>query len=85
MKKYINIKNLYLLTFISFILIVLFLYYFVKTAPYFYTGFDNNTVPNLSSSIANFIFKFLILFHFTCVILSVTYSLYKLFNRVGGK
>lgn len=81
MKKYINIKNLYLLTFISFVLTFLFLYFFIHMAPHFYTGFDYPTIPNKLSNIANFVFLFLISLNSICVILSIIYSFKMLFKN----
>lgn len=81
MKKYINTKNLYLLTIISFALILSFLYFFVHMAPYFYTGFDYPTNPNKLSNIANFIFLFLICFNLICVTLSIICLFRVLFKK----
>ncbi|AFS78366.1 hypothetical protein Curi_c13560 [Gottschalkia acidurici 9a] len=82
MKKDINIKKLYLFTFLSFILILLFLYLFSQKAPYFYTGFDYHTIPNRLSKLANFTFIILILINFICVLLSIFYSIKIIFNKI---
>jgi hypothetical protein len=81
MKKYINTKNLYLLTVISFALTLSFLYFFAHMAPHFYTGFDYPTSPNKLSNIVNFIFLFLVCFNLICVILSAIYLLKALFKK----
>ncbi len=56
MKKYANIKKVYLFTLMSFVITFLFLYIFAKTAPEFYTGFDEYTSRNVLSIVADFIF-----------------------------
>ena len=83
MKKYINIKKVYIVTFISFIATFLFLYFFAKTAPQFYTGFDKYTSPNTSSKVADSIFKFLLSFNFVGIISCIIYTVKILFNKLN--
>lgn len=83
MKKHINAKKVYLFTFISFILTILFLCFFAETAPRFYTGFDKNTSPNTLSQIADFIFIFLLSINFIGIILCIVYTAKILFNKIS--
>jgi high-affinity Fe2+/Pb2+ permease len=53
MKKHINIKKVYLLTFIFFIAAFLFLYAFTEKAERFYTGWDSYTNENTLSIFAD--------------------------------
>ena len=71
MRKHINIKKVYLFTILSFIITFLFLYFFAKTAPQFYTGFDNHTSPNTLSKVADFIFVLLLSVNFIGTILCI--------------
>jgi len=75
MKKQVNIKKLYLFTFISFVATTIFLYFFAETAPQFYTGFDSFTNKNVLSIFADIIFKILLLVNFIGAVLCIIYSL----------
>ena len=83
MKKYINIKRVYLFTFISLLVTFLFLYIFAETAPYFYTGFDEHTSKNTISKIADYIFKILLSVDFIGIVLCIIYPVKILFNKLG--
>lgn len=81
MKKDINIKRLYLFTFISFVVTFIFIYFFAETAPQFYTGFDMHTSPNTLSKVADLIFKILLSVNFIGFILCFVYTFKILFNK----
>lgn len=83
MKEHINIKRVYLFTFISIVVTFLFLCFFAETAPQFYTGFDKHTSPNTLSKITDFIFKFLLSVNFIGTILCVIYPFKILFNKLA--
>lgn len=85
MKKYANIKKVYLFTLISFIITFLFLYIFGKTAPQFYTGFDEYTSRNTLSIVADFIFKFLLSVNFIGIVLCIVYPFKILINKLRRK
>ena len=85
MKKYLSIKKVYLLTFISFVATFLFLYVFAETAPSWYTGWDIYTNKNTLSALADTLFKVLLLVNFTGVILSILYTFKALFQKFSEK
>lgn len=85
MKKYINIKKVYLFTFISFITTLLFLYIFTKTAEKFYTGWDNYTNTNALSMLANAIFILLLVVNLISITLSIIYTFKILLNKLSRK
>lgn len=82
MKKYINLKRVYLFTLISFLITFLFLYIFTKTAPQFYTGFDKHTSQNTLSIIADLIFKLLLSVNFIGIVLCILYPVIILFKKI---
>lgn len=85
MKKYINIITVYLFTFISFIVTLLFIYIFAKTAPQFYTGFDRYTTKNVLSILADILFILLISVNLIGIILCTFYTYKALSNKFGKK
>ncbi|OLS02953.1 hypothetical protein [Tissierella creatinophila] len=85
MKKYINIKKLYLFTFISFMATFLFLYIFTGTAEQFYTGWDGYGDKNIESIFIDVIFILLLLVNFTGIVLSVIYTFKIFFNKLVKK
>lgn len=85
MNKYSNMKKVYLFTLISFIITFLFIYIFGKTAPRFYTGFDEYTSRNTLSIVADFIFKFLFLVNFIGIVLCIVYPIKILINKLKRK
>ena len=83
MKKHIDIKKVYLFTILSFIFTFLFLYIFGKTAPQFYTGFDEHTSPNILSKAANLIFWILLSINFIGTILCIICTVKIIVNKVN--
>ena len=82
MKKHVNIKKVYLFTFISFIATFVFLYIFTETAEQFYTGWDRYTNKNTLSMFADVIFMILILADLIGIVLCVTCPFKTLFNKL---
>ena len=80
MKKNINVLSVYLFTFISFIITILFVYIFAKTAPQFYTGFDKYTSKNMLSIFADILFILLLSVNFIGIVLC-TSNTYKVFSN----
>ncbi len=85
MKRHINIFRVYVLTFISFIVTVLFIYLFAKTAPQFYTGFDRYTSKNALSILADILFIFLLSVNFIGIVLCTFYTYKAISNKLGRK
>lgn len=85
MKKHINIFRVYVLTFISFIVTILFIYLFAKTAPQFYTGFDRYTSKNILSILADILFIILLSVNLIGIVLSTFYTYKAISNRLGRK
>lgn len=85
MEKHINIKKVYLFTFISFIATFLFLYIFSETAEQFYTGWDKYTNKNTLSIVADVIFMLLLSVNFIGIMLCIIYPVKRLFNRSSRK
>ena len=85
MKKYINTIRVYLFTLISFIVTLLAIYLFAKTAPQFYTGFDRYTSKNILSIFADILFILLLSVNFIGIILCTFHTYKALSNKFGRK
>lgn len=85
MKRHMSIKNVYLLTFISFIATFLFLYIFIETAEQFYSGWDNFTNTNTLSMFANGIFILLLIADLLGIILCIICTTKNVLNKVSRK
>lgn len=85
MKENSKIIKAYLFTFAIFVITLLFIYFFAKNAPQFYTGFDEYTDKNISSIIADIIFFILLSANLIGVILCTFYTYKAFFNKSGKK
>ena len=83
MKKLINTKNIYLFTFISFIVTILFVYVFSIIAPKFYTGWDMYTDKNIVSIFTDVAFMILLSINSIGIILCISYTFKTFLNKLS--